>query len=144
MRKFFHLLLIASLFSACAGKRPVNLGVQSGRLADCPGTPNCVGSQAMDKSRFIEPFTYSGDKKEAFQRLKTIIESEDRTKIITESANYLHVEFTTAIMRFVDDVEFYFPDEPLIHVRSASRVGYSDFGVNRKRVERLRTLFSGK
>lgn len=144
MRNFFHLLLIASLFSACAGKRPSNIGIQSGYLAVCPGTPNCVSSQATDESHFIEPFTYSGDKKEAFLRLKKIIESEERTQIITESENYLHAEFATAIMRFVDDVEFYFPDEPLIHVRSASRVGYSDFGVNRKRVEHLRELFAGK
>jgi len=144
MRYFFCLLLIVLLLSACAGKRPVNLGVQSGRLADCPGTPNCVNSQAMDESHSIASFTYSGDKREAFLRLKKIIESEERTRIITESENYLHAEFTTAIMRFVDDVEFYFPDEPLIHVRSASRLGYSDLGVNRKRVEHLRELFSGK
>jgi len=144
MRTFFCLLLIVLLLSACAGKRPVNLGVQSGHLADCPGTPNCVSSQTADESHSIAPFTYSGDKKEAFLRLKKIIESEERTRIITESENYLHVEFTSMIMRFVDDVEFYFPDEPLIHVRSASRLGYSDLGVNRKRVEHLRELFSGK
>jgi uncharacterized protein (DUF1499 family) len=144
MRNFFCLLLIVLLLSACAGKRPVNIGIQNGHLAVCPGTPNCVSSQAMDESHSIASFTYSGDKKEAFLRLKKIIESEERTQIIAESENYLHAEFTTAIMRFVDDVEFYFPDEPLIHVRSASRVGYSDWGVNRKRVEHLRELFSGK
>ena len=142
MRNFICLLFVFLLLSACAGKRPANLGFRSGHLADCPETPNCVSSQATDKDHFIEPFSYTGDKKEAFQRLKKIIESEERTRIITESENYLHVEFTTAIMRFVDDVEFYFPDEPLIHVRSASRVGYSDLGVNRRRVEHLRELFS--
>ena len=144
MKTFFYLLLIVLFLSACAGKRPVNIGIQSGLLADCPKTPNCVSSQTADEDHFIEPFTYQGNKREAFLRLKQIIASEERTKIITEKENYLHVEFTTAIMRFVDDVEFYFPDEPLIHVRSASRVGYSDLGVNRRRVERLRELFSGK
>jgi uncharacterized protein (DUF1499 family) len=144
MRNFICLLFVFLLLSACAGKRPINLGVRSGHLLECPGTPNCVSSQATDEDHYIASFTYSGDKKDAFLRLKKIIESEERTKIITENENYLHAEFTTAIMRFVDDVEFYFPDEPLIHVRSASRVGYSDLGVNRKRVEHLRELFSGK
>jgi len=144
MRHLFCLILIVLFLSACAGKRPVNIGIQNGRLADCPGTPNCVSSQATDESHSIASFTYSGDKKEAFLRLKKIIESEERTRIITESENYLHVEFTSAIMGFVDDVEFCFPGEPLIHVRSASRLGYYDFGVNRKRVEHLRELFSEK
>ncbi|MFO7557279.1 MAG: DUF1499 domain-containing protein [Desulfobacterales bacterium] len=144
MRIFFCLLLTVVLLSACAGKRPANLGVHNGLLADCPGTPNCVNSQATDESHSIASLSYSGDKKDAFLRLKKIIESEKRTRIITESEAYLHVEFTSMIMGFVDDVEFYFPDEPLIHVRSASRLGSSDLGVNRKRVERLRELFSGK
>lgn len=144
MRIFLCLLLIVLLLSACAGKRPANLGVHNGILADCPVTPNCVSSQSMDESYSIASLPYSGDKKEAFLRLKKIIELEERARIITESEEYLHVEFTSMIMGFVDDVEFYFPDEPLIHVRSASRLGYSDLGVNRKRIERLRELFSGK
>jgi len=68
----------------------------------------------------------------------------DRTVIVTENDTYLHVECKSAMMGFVDDVEFYFPQEKVIHVRSASRLGYSDLGVNRKRVEQLRELFTAE
>jgi uncharacterized protein (DUF1499 family) len=76
--------------------------------------------------------------------LKKAIESLERTTVIQESEDYLRMECKSAIMGFVDDVEFYFPDEKVIHVRSASRLGYSDLGVNRKRVERLRKLFAAE
>ncbi|MBA4368803.1 MAG: DUF1499 domain-containing protein [Desulfobacterium sp.] len=129
---------------SCAGQRPVNLGVQSGRLSDCPSKPNCVNSQAMDDDHAIAPFQYKGKKKAAFNRLKKVVESFERTTIIEEKENYLSVECKSAIMGFVDDVEFYFPEENVIHVRSASRLGYSDLGVNRKRVEQLRKLFDAE
>lgn len=128
------------LFS-CAGQRPENLGIHNNRLADCPNKPNCVGSQAVDENHSIAPFRYQGEKEAAFQRLKKIITSFERTTIVTESDNYLHIECKSAIIGFVDDMEFYFPQEKLIHLRSASRIGYSDFGVNSKRVEKLRKLF---
>jgi uncharacterized protein (DUF1499 family) len=71
--------------------------------------------------------------------LKSIIESTPRTSIVEERADYLYAEFTSMLIGYVDDVEFYFPpDEQVIHVRSASRLGYSDFGVNRKRIEDIR------
>ena len=64
-----------------------------------------------------------------------------RTRILTKEEDYIRVEYTSRLFRFVDDVEFYFPEEPVIHVRSASRLGYSDLGANRRRVERIRELF---
>ncbi|HEY9779545.1 MAG TPA: DUF1499 domain-containing protein [Leptolyngbyaceae cyanobacterium] len=121
------------------GKRPSNLGVRDGKLAPCPSTPNCVCSQSEDAEHKIEPLTYKSTPEVAFTQLKQAIASQPRTKIITESPNYLYAEFTSAIMKFVDDVEFYLDeDAKVIHVRSASRLGQSDLGVNRKRIETIR------
>lgn len=122
-----------------AGKKPENLGVRDGKLAPCPNTPNCVSSQSVDTTHKIEPLTYTSSSGEAFAKLSLAIATQPRTKIITSSPNYLYVEFTSAIMGFVDDVEFYLDaDASLIHVRSASRLGKSDLGVNRKRIETIR------
>jgi uncharacterized protein (DUF1499 family) len=141
MKRFGASLIGCMMMVSCAGQRPVNLGVQNSRLTDCPSKPNCVNSQATDDDHAIAPFQYKGNKIAAFKRLKKVVESFERTTIIEEKENYLHVECRSAIMGFVDDVEFYFPEENVIHVRSASRLGYSDFGVNRKRMEKLRKLF---
>ena len=123
-----------------AGKRPDNLGVRNGKLTPCPNTPNCVNSQSSDTEHSIEPLTYNSTTAEAMADLKSAIQAMKKTKIITENKNYLYAEFTSAIMGFVDDVEFYLDeDAKLIHVRSASRLGQSDLGVNRKRIETIRT-----
>lgn len=123
-----------------AGNRPDNLGVNSGQLAPCPKSPNCVSSQSQDAEHSIEPLTYKSTPEAAFADLKTIVQSLERTKIITETADYLYVEFTSKLIGFVDDVEFYLDKTAnLIQVRSASRLGESDLGVNRQRVETIRT-----
>lgn len=121
------------------GKRPENLGVRDGKLAPCPNTPNCVSSQSADAVHKIEPLTYKSTSQEALAKLKQTLQSLPRTKIIAETNNYLYAEFTIPIMGFVDDVEFYLDAEAKVfHVRSASRLGQSDLGVNRKRIETLR------
>jgi len=130
------------MFFSCAGQPPENLGVRHDQLADCPGKPNCVSSQTGDEDYFVAPITYQEEKAAAFTRLKKIIESLKRTAIVEETENYLRIECKSAIMGFVDDLEFYFPEEKVIHLRSASRLGYSDFGVNRKRAEKIRNLFT--
>ena len=123
-----------------AGKRPDNLGVRNGKLTPCPNTPNCVISQSSDTEHSIEPLTYNSTTAEAMADLKSAIQAMKKTKIITENKNYLYAEFTSAIMGFVDDVEFYLDEgAKVIHVRSASRLGQSDLGVNRKRIETIRT-----
>lgn len=123
-----------------AGKQPNNLGVRDGKLAPCPNTPNCVSSQSLDTLHKIEPLTYNSTPAKAMADLKTAIQAMKKTKIITANKNYLYAEFTSAIMGFVDDVEFYLDeDAKAIHVRSASRLGKSDLGVNRKRIETIRT-----
>jgi uncharacterized protein (DUF1499 family) len=101
-----------------------------------------VSSTAEDAKHQIAPFIYEGSAAPARTKLAGILESTKRARIITSTENYIHAEFTSMIFRFVDDVEFYFDDhQPVIHVRSASRVGYSDLGANRKRIEALRQQF---
>ena len=127
----------------CSKCRPLNLGITDGKLSACPNSPNCVSSQSSDKRHFIEPLRYEGTEQQAIQRLTDVIQGMKRCRIITIKDNYIHAEFTSAFFRFVDDVEFYFDSgTKIIHVRSASRIGYSDFGVNRKRMEEVRSLFN--
>jgi uncharacterized protein (DUF1499 family) len=95
-----------------------------------------------EEKHFIEPFVFSAGKEEAARALKKVLAAQERVTIVEETGNYICVEFKTKLMGFVDDVEFYFPeDADVIHIRSASRIGYSDMGLNRKRMESLRTLF---
>ena len=134
-----------SLFSF-SGTQPKDLGVTNGQLKGCPDTPNCVSSQApaSDKEHAIAPFTYTGSSAEAINRLKSIIEGMEHSKINEVSDNYLYAEFSSKLMGFVDDVEFYAPaGESVIHTRSAARLGKSDLGVNRKRTEEIRSQFNG-
>jgi uncharacterized protein (DUF1499 family) len=129
-----------ALFSF-SGKRPTNLGVRDGKLSPCPASPNCVCSQADDEHR-VEPLRYGSSPTEAIAQLRQIIESMERTQVITAANDYLYAEFTTALMGYVDDVEFYLDAAAgVIHVRSASRLGQSDLGVNRKRIEAIRSQF---
>jgi uncharacterized protein (DUF1499 family) len=109
------------------------------KLPPCPNTPNCVSSQAQDKEHFTPPFKISVSTKEAWNVLKRTLKNQSRVVITDETPDSLHATDTSLIFRFVDDIEVILDaDARLIHIRSASRTGYSDFGVNRKRVENLR------
>lgn len=136
-------LLTMCMVLGCSGAIPSGLGVKKGRLSPCPDSPNCVSSQAAnsDQRHFILPLSYQDDIDSARRRLVNILAKLPRNRIVEQSENYLRVEFSSALMGFVDDVEFYFPEESLVQVRSASRLGYSDFGVNRKRIEQIRQMF---
>ena len=123
-----------------SGTRPSNLGVKDGKLAACPSSPNCVNSQADDRQHGIAPHVFSGAAVTAMRKLAHVVAAIPRTQVIQSKADYLYVEFSTPLMGFVDDVEFYC-DGKVIHVRSASRLGYSDLGVNRKRIEAIREAF---
>lgn len=108
-------------------------------LPPCPSTPNCVSSQVTDKVHGIAPFKIIGSIESAFLALKNALLSQQRVIITEETENTLHAEATSLIFRFVDDVDVLLDSEArLFHIRSASRVGYGDFGVNRKRIENLR------
>ena len=119
--------------------RPDKLGVRDGRLAECKRSPNCVSSQANphDAEHYIAPLHGS------MSAVRKAVESLPRTKIIRESQDYLYAEFRSRLLGYVDDVEFFF-DGTVIHVRSCSRLGRRDFGVNRKRVEQLRALIEAR
>ena len=109
------------------------------KLPPCRDSPNCVSSQAVDAKHFIEPFKISGSPKEAWQALKKAIDNHSRMVITHETADTLHAEATSLVFQFVDDINAILDtDTNLIHIRSASRTGHSDFGVNRKRIEALR------
>lgn len=137
----FILLMSMISFSAFSGEMEKQL------LPACLDKPNCVISIGADSApnsiSRIEPFHYTGEPEMARELLIKTIEEYSRAKIIKQEGSYLHSTFTSMVFRFVDDVVFLFvEDEKLIHVRSASRTGYFDFGANRKRVEALRKSFT--
>jgi uncharacterized protein (DUF1499 family) len=114
-------------------------------LSPCPASPNCVSTKAQDEGHSITPFRYHKSRVEAKEALKEVIRSLPRMQLVEEDETYLHYEATSLLLRFVDDVEFLFDDEAkTIHFRSASRTGYGDLGVNRKRMEQVRALVGGK
>lgn len=125
-----------------AGSRPTGLGVHEGRLKPPPSTPNCVNSQSVDGYSKIAPLAYTGDGKAALARLIALIATLPTARVVEVRPDYLYAEFTSKWMGFVDDVEFYLDEKAgVIHVRSASRLGRKDFGVNRERVEGIRLAF---
>ena len=127
-------------------KRPGNLGVKDGRLAPPKRTPNSVSSQAdaADSEHYIAPIPFKGDALAAMAALRKAVEGMNGATVIRHEGNYLYAEFRTKLMRFVDDVEFTFDEKSgLIHLRSASRLGRRDFGVNRARVESIRRRIEG-
>ena len=122
-------------------KRPDNLGVKDGRLAPPKRSPNSVSSQAdpADAEHYIAPIPFKGDASAAMAAVRKVVEGMEGSTVIRQEGGYLYAEFRTRVMRFVDDVEFVFDAKAgLIHVRSSSRLGRRDFGVNRARVEALR------
>ena len=117
------------------GERPSNLGVREGKLTACPKTPNSVNSQSDNVQSKIEPLPAV-----SIAKIKQVVENMERTTIVEETDNYLYAEFKSKLMGFVDDVEFYLdPEANAVQIRSASRLGQSDLGINRKRVEEIRS-----
>ncbi|MBU1283505.1 MAG: DUF1499 domain-containing protein [Gammaproteobacteria bacterium] len=125
------------LLSACSGTAPDNLGIHDGQLRACPDSPNCVNSQASDARHAIKPLPLKGSAEETQALLKALLSEEPRVSLVDEAPGYLRAEFSSKLMRFVDDVEFMI-GASAVDVRSASRLGYADFDVNRERIERLR------
>lgn len=136
------LVSVAFAVMSATSRRPTTLGVRDRRLAPCPGSPNCVSTQADREHQNIDSIPLTIDAAEAMQALKRIVSAIPRAQIITADDHYLHVEFTSALFRFVDDVELFVDREQrVIHFRSASRAGRSDFGVNRKRMQAIVAAF---
>ncbi|MBK7589953.1 MAG: DUF1499 domain-containing protein [Betaproteobacteria bacterium] len=127
-----------------AGAPPADLGPKDGRLAPCPARPNCVSSTASDPAQQVAPLRYASDATAAMHLLAECVRAEPGASVVTQRPDYLHAEFASAAFGFVDDVEFHLAAAGRIDVRSASRLGYSDFGVNRDRVEALRASFEAR
>ena len=126
-----------------SGSRPEHLVARDGQLAPCKRTPNCVSSQAdadKDAGHYIAPIRITGSARGVWAALKSLLQSMPRVSLVADKENYLYAEFTSRTMGFVDDVEFLLDEKAgVIHVRSASRLGSSDFGVNRDRIETIRS-----
>ncbi len=142
---FLPLLVLAALallsWHSRSGPPP---GLAAGHLAPCPDRPNCVGSERTDRAHEVEPLGLEGDPEQAWQRLReTIVRMGGH--IERDTGSYLHAVFRTPLLRFRDDLECRLDSaQGVIHLRSASRVGYSDLGANRRRVEALRRQFEAR
>lgn len=148
MKKGFTIAVMLPMFllgiAGCATSAPPKKRPDEGfALAVCPASPNCVSSIDRDQKHAIAPLDYPSDRTAAYRALIKIIDTQPRATIVKQSSDYVHVEFSSRFFGFIDDVEFLFaPDKPSIEIRSASRTGTFDFGVNRKRVEKIRRLLT--
>jgi uncharacterized protein (DUF1499 family) len=134
LKLVFLILITLASMTAHANKPAIK------KLPPCKDTPNCVSSQAQDEGHYIAPFKISGDPAYAWQELRKAIITHDRMVLTHETETTLHAEATSLVLQFVDDIDAILDVEAgLIHIRSASRRGHSDFGVNRKRIESIRT-----
>ena len=140
MTRIFQVFTIISfsiLISSCAGKAPTTIG----QFAVCPETPNCVSTKNINTKNYISPIYYKGSLDSAKRFLLLAIKPIKSVSIKKELEQFIHIEVTSKIFGFVDDVEFYLNEPGTIHFRSASRLGYSDLGVNRERMETIRNTF---
>ena len=134
--------VFSSFFVSCSGDRPQDLGVQNGHLKGCPPSPNCVSTTAVDEKHKIDPINVPSDMMMARKKIEKILNETTNAKIIDKNENYFQVEYTSKLLRFVDDVELFLDEkEKKIQMRSSSRLGHSDFGVNRSRLENIRFQF---
>jgi uncharacterized protein (DUF1499 family) len=139
------LVLILFIANGCSGKRPDEIGIVLSGLRGCPKSPNCVSSEAKDKRHAIESFHIKGDPSASWTLIQDEIASMPRWRIVKATNNYIHAECKSRIFRFIDDLELYLnPSNGIISIRSASRIGYTDFGTNRRRVEHLRSRLRAK
>ena len=138
-------LAAVCLLAGCAAQGGTNVGLtDDGRLPPCPSSPNCVSSDADDEAHRIAPLAVTGDPAAAWRRLVDHVQADPAYTIVAQTERYLHAEARTRLLRFVDDVEFHLrPADGEIAMRSASRLGYSDLGANRRRLERLRAALAG-
>lgn len=138
-------LMFVLILTACASKEPV-LGVLNGKFKPCPDKPNCVNSQVVEGRHAVSAIRLTASANKAKELVLSAIAQLDG-QVMSQADNYIRAQFTSRLFRFVDDIEFYLTQDSgatLVHVRSASRLGYSDLGVNRERVEEIRELLASK
>jgi len=146
MAQTFLLIVLAFIalrvVIAVVSPKAIKIRPTDGQLPDCPDKPNCVSSQAERADQKVEPLKFTCSTEEAILRLKLVVDAMPGTTVMKDDRIYMHVEFKTLVFGFVDDVEFLIDEsKQVIHIRSASRLGYSDLGTNRRRVETIRRLF---
>ena len=136
--KLYLSLFLFSLFivSSCSANQPKTVGLKNNNLSVCSGRPNCVSSLNSEPDFMVAPFKLN--KAESWDQIKEITVKKTNWKLITSTDNYLHFECSTTFLRFIDDLQLNLKANGIVQLRSASRIGYSDFGANRKRVEKLR------
>jgi len=133
-------VLVFFVWYFLCNRKAKDLGLMNGQLKPCPKTPNCVTSQNSDPEHYIAPLSWDRDG-HPFDTLKMIIARMPKTRIVEETDQYMHVEFRSRVFSFVDDLEFYYPENSkVVHMRSKARCGSYDFHVNRDRVEMIREL----
>ncbi len=138
-------ILVVMMLWSCAGQAPDDLGVTDGQLAPCPSSPNCVSSDAAGADHHVAPYALAAEAAASWAVVREVIAAYPRTTIVTADDDYLHAECRSRLFGFVDDLELHLrPDDAIIAVRSASRVGYSDLGANRTRIDDIRALLQGR
>lgn len=131
-------LLTFCVTAGCSTSTQERRGEAKNELSPCPKSPNCVSTRASDPDRVMPALPYVGTRQDSLDRLVQIMRDMKRCTVVTTADSYIHADFRSAVFGFVDDVEFITDDEERrIHFRSASRTGYYDFGVNRKRMEKI-------
>ena len=131
-------LMMAFILTGTASAGVENIGMTEEKLAPCPDSPNCVSTQSEEKRHAMKPLPYLQTREASREKILSILKDMKRTKIVKLTESYIHVECRTALLRFVDDVEFFLDGTTrVVHFRSASRVGYYDFGLNRRRMKRF-------
>lgn len=139
----FEMAALPGLNGMFEGTQPEDIGVTDGHLAACPASPNCVVSQGADEEHAIAPIVYSGNRETARASILDILSVVPRTEVVSQSDDYILARSESRLMGFVDDTEFYFPkDEKVVQIRAAARMGESDLGVNRRRLEQIRLAFN--
>lgn len=137
-------VLTIQFFGILEGRPPETLGLKNNGLLECPKKQNCVYTNSNFLEFRISPLPFNSTANESIKKIRDVILDIKGAKLITENPDYIHVEFKSSILGFVDDLEIYCdPSKQQCLVRSASRMGYSDFGVNRTRVEKIRELLQG-
>lgn len=138
-------MALPGLLSGCTGTAPKHFtqAQSPDHFTPCSSAPHCVSSQAAPgSSHYVAPFTYTGSTRQAREVLLQTLRASDHATVALAEPRFIHATFRSAVLGFVDDVTFILqPQQDIIDVKSSARLGYYDFGVNRRRVEQLRTRF---
>jgi len=145
LKIFTGSVMFITILWGCSGNPTEHNNSGSSGLLDCPDTPNCVSSLAKNAKHRVEPFKLKKDPKTSWDVVQKTVGLLSRTNIVSADNSNIHAECRSIIFRFVDDLALHLsPSNGIIHIRSASRTGYSDLGVNRRRVENLRKKLQSK